>query len=213
MFFRKKQNKIISEINKFDKLNIGCGFYFIKGWLNIGIFPKKEIPYGAIRKINGASVFHFDITNEFPMKDSNVRYIYASHFIEHLSFKDGIKLLEKCYCLMENDAVMRLTFPDLELWVKNYYENNISFFEKYKSSIEKENFQAQTKGEIFMSQVHGWGHKWNWDFESMKHILGKIGFRNIEKKEAFDSKILNIKEIEPSEKGRLLETAYVEAIK
>lgn len=214
MFFRKRKNKLGLKINKFNKLNIGCGSDYIKDWLNVGIFPEKEISYGMIKEISGAAVLHFDMTNKLPMKDGSVKYIYASHFIEHLNFEEGVKLLERCYDLMRSGAVIRLTFPDLELWVRNYCENNTDFFEKYKNYfLKNKSPEVKTKGEIFMSQVHGWGHKWNWDFESMKHILGEIGFNNIEKKEAFDSDIPNIKGIEPRGEGRLLETIYVEAIK
>lgn len=212
MFFKKKKNKVISEINKFDKINIGCGNSYIKDWLNIGIFEEEEISYGDIKKINKASVLHFDMTNKLPIKDSNVNCIYASHFIEHLNFEEGVSLLKRCYSMMNDDAIMRLTFPDMELWIKNYYENNVEFFEKYKNYFLKDK-KIKTRGEVFMSQVHGWGHKWNWDFESMKHVLGEIGFNNIERKKVFDSKISNIKEIEPSGEGRLMETAYVEVIK
>lgn len=214
MFFRKKKNKLELEINKFNKLNIGCGSSYIKDWLNIGIFPEEEISYGTVKEMNGASVLHFDMTNKLPLRDGGVKYIYASHFIEHLNFEEGVKLLRRCYNFMQDGAVMRLTFPDLELWVRNYCENNTDFFEKYKNYfLKNKSPKVKTKGEIFMSQVHGFGHKWNWDFESMKHILSEIGFSNIEKKEAFDSDISNIKEIEPRGEGRLLETIYVEAIK
>jgi len=72
---------------------------------------------------------------------------------------------------------------------------------------------AKTKGEIFMSQVHGWEHKWNYDFESMKHVLEKVGFSQTTKKKAFESSIPDIKEIEPYREIRIFETAYVEAIK
>ena len=64
-----------------------------------------------------------------------------------------------------------------------------------------------------MSQVNNWGHKWGYDFESMKRILEEAGFTDVKMKKPYESIIPNIKTIEPGSEGRLLETAYVEAKK
>lgn len=115
---------------------------------------------------------------------------------------------------MKQGGIIRLSVPDLELWVRKYYENDLSFFEKYRSLYLKTSSQlVNTKGQIFGARLHGFGHKSCYDFESLKDILGKAGFSNITKKTAFESAIPNIKELEPSDEGRLLESLYAEAEK
>lgn len=208
------KEKLELELKDVDKLNVGCGNDLLKGWLNIGLFSEERIHYGATKVEDGALVLNFDMTEKLPISENSIKYVYASHFIEHLKFQDGIKMLERCYKTMKKGGVIRLTFPDMGLWIKNYYENNLEFFEKYKSIfLGGDNSIAITKGEIFMSQVHNWGHKWNYDFESIKHILEKIGFSQVTKNKAFESLIPGIDKIEPKGEGRLLETCYVEAIK
>lgn len=209
------KRRLIHKLKHVDKLNVGCGDEMIEGWLNIGLFPDGEIPYGTIKIINGALVLHFDVTEELPIDAGVVRYVYASHFIEHLGFAEGIAVIERCYKAMKKGGVIRLTTPDLELWIKNYYEDNFDFFRKYKNICfnAKDQSLVETKGEIFMLQLYDWGHKWNYDFESMKHILEKIGFSQVTKKKAFESLIPDIKKIEPGGEGRLLESLYVEAVK
>lgn len=204
------------DFNGIDKLHVGCGTYWVKGWLNIGLFKEQVgIPYGTAQVIDGAYVLHFDLTKELPIAEGSIRYIYASHFIEHLRFPDGIAMVGKWFGLMKKDGVLRLTFPDLELWIKNYYENNLAFFKQYKAIHlqDGEKALAETKGEIFMSQVHNWGHRWNYDFESIKHVLSKCGFTQIYRRNPFESLIPDIRMLEPDNPGRLMETAYVEAVK
>jgi len=202
------------KLDNVKKLNVGCGERIIKGWLNVGLFNHEEHPYGKIKIKDGAEVLNFDMTKELPIRKGSIEYIYSSHFIEHITFRQGMKFLERCFYYLKEGGIIRITFPDLELWVKNYYENNHIFFKKYKS-IFRGGAESilETKGEIFMSQIHNQNHKWNYDFESMKHILEKAGFSQIEKKRAFESCIQDIYDIEPGWMGRLMETCYVEAKK
>jgi len=213
MYHLINKRRLSKKLEGIDKLNIGCGNTLLKGWLNIGLFP-RSFHYGSTKLQEGALVLHFDMIEELPIPEDSIKYLYASHFIEHLKFQDGIKVLERCYKTMKKGGIIRLTFPDMELWIKNYYEDNLEFFEKYKNIfLGGNNSIAKTKGEIFMSQVHNWGHKWNYDFESIKHILEKIGFSQVTKKKVFESLIPNINDIELKGEGRLIETCYVEAIK
>lgn len=207
------EGHLASRLKGVDKINIGCGDRFVEGWLNIGLFPEAHIPYGSVvRKDNGALVLNFDMNRRLPISKNTVRYVYASHFIEHLSFENGRVFLEGCYKMMKKGGIIRLAFPDMELWIRKYSENDREFFDKYRSIFLRDK-PVSTKGEVFMSQVHGFGHKWNYDFEAMKNTLEKVGFSSIMRKVPFDSLIPEIRSLEPAEEGRVLETAYVEGQK
>ena len=198
---------------KIDKLNIGCGDDLVNGWLNISLFRIREYPYGIIVKnANGISVLNLDIGELDSIPPATIKCIYASHFIEHITHDETRKFLEKAYKWMVKGGVIRLTSPDLELWVKKYYENELDFFKKYHSIYLKSNM-IRTKGEIFMSQCHGFGHMWNYDFESLKNIMNDAGFSKITKRSQFDSLIPEIGKLEPMSEGRILETFYIEAQK
>ena len=198
-----------------DKLNIGCGNNFVENWINIGLFNIPQGIYIFSKTKNQAFAINFDMTLEFPFDSDTITCIYASHFIEHLNFLEGIKFLNSCYKVMKKGARIRLVFPDLELWIKKYYEDDISFFKKYYELTKNNNKlpELKTKGEIFMSQFYAWNHKWCYDFDSIKDILVSAGFLNITRKEAFESVIPDIKKLEPYSEDRLLESIYVEAEK
>ena len=205
---------LAQELSGVTKLNLGCGGDFVKGWLNVALFSNDEFTLGKVKKDDRGDILNFDLTQTLPLKESSLEYIHSSHFIEHITFDEGRKLLTHCYKWLKLRGVIRLSFPDLELWVSNYHNNKIEFFEQYKKCFLGGNSSLQvTKGEIFMSQVHGHGHRWNYDFESINHVLSEIGFSQIEKKKHWDSQISEIREIEPGDPSRTMETCYVEAIK
>jgi predicted SAM-dependent methyltransferase len=199
-------------LKRVDSIHVGCGDRFVKGWLNVGLFPENRVPYGCVLEKEGALVLNFDVTRGLPVSEGQITHVYASHFMEHLTFADGVQFLERCRRMMKSGGIIRLTFPDLELWIRKYAENDTGFFEKYRSIYLKDG-QARTKGQVFMSQVHGFGHQWNYDFEGMRGILEKAGFSEVVRKRPFESLIPAIESLEPRDEGRLLETVYIEARK
>ncbi len=80
MFESAKQNSI--EMQKSDnpvKLHIACGRNYLDGWVNIDNNPKAQAD------------IHLDITKEgLPFPDGSVDYIFNEHFIEHLSYEEGL---------------------------------------------------------------------------------------------------------------------------
>jgi len=201
-----------------DKLNIGCGSNFVENWINISLFRFHRIPYFIYltkKEKKDVIVIHFDITKNLPIKPDSISYVYASHFIEHLNFEQGLKFVNNCYTIMKKGGTIRLSCPDLGLWIQKYFEKDNDFFYTYYNLTKDNNklSELKTMGEIFMSQLHGWGHKWGYDFESIKDILERAGFTKVVKKEVFDSKIPDIKKLEPTGGTRLLETVYVDATK
>jgi len=198
-----------------DRLNVGCGINFVENWINIGLFDIPGGIYSLSKTKNQTLIIHFDMTQEFPINPNKIRYIFAAHFIEHLNFSQGINFLRNCYKVMRKNGIIRLNFPDLELWSKKYYENDLSFFKKYYDFSKNISGlpELRTKGEIFMSQVHWWDHKWCYDFDSIKDILERAGFSNIARKKVFESSLPDIKKLESDAPDRILETIYVEAEK
>jgi hypothetical protein len=62
------------------KLNIGCGSQFVRGWLNVGLFPEEEIEPGSVVEREGALVLHFNVLDGLPLPPGSIDFIYASHF-------------------------------------------------------------------------------------------------------------------------------------
>jgi len=199
------------KLKALEKFNVGCGHYFIKDWLNITFYG--DFYEGIIlRQDTGAFFLNLDINKAATIFSGNIKCVYASHFIEHLTYDEGLKFLRLAYSGMRKGGAIRLTCPDLTLWTTKYYENDMAFFNTYKR-IYLQDQDVKSKGDIFMRQLFGGGHKACYDSESLKSIMEKAGFSQISEKKQFESAIPEIREIEPSSEGRSLETLYVEAFK
>src|SRR5688572_1785254 len=91
-----------SILNSQSKLHLGCGPLALPGWLNI-----DNEPYAGVDRV-------LDVTAGLPFED--VQFIFAEHFIEHLSFDASTALMRECRRVLREDGVLRLSTPNLD-WV------------------------------------------------------------------------------------------------
>lgn len=198
-----------------ERLHVGCGAIWVPGWLNIGLLPSWMQPYGAVRNRDGALVLSLDISRGLPLDDARLEQVYASHFIEHLTFDKALAFLAECHRVLRPGGRIRLTCPDLELWARKYLEKDTAFLETYeRSSAAGRKLPAlHTPGQILMSQLHGWKHRWGYDAESLCEALERSGFRDAKQRGYHDSEFSDIEQLEPATPIRLLETLCVEAVR
>jgi predicted SAM-dependent methyltransferase len=195
-------------VKDFDKLHLGCGKIYTEGFLNIGLFEDEKIPKGKIIKRNNSYIMNFNLTKEMPFNNESIRYIYSSHFIEHLTLEEGLRLCKEAYRIMQEGGVFRVSFPDLRLGIENYVKGVID--EKgpdYKFFIERYKFKP-TPGMLIFEAWRHWGHKQMYDVFSMKILLKNAGFYKISEKTFRDSSMPKIEELEPEH--RRLVSSYVE---
>lgn len=79
-----------------DQLNLGCGDYYVEGWLNV--------EYNIQLKAD----LHHDIRSGLPFDDSSVEIVYCGHVLEHLAPADLPGLLRE---------IRRVLKPSGHLWV------------------------------------------------------------------------------------------------
>lgn len=199
------------QIRSIDRLHAGCGNVFLPGWLNITYEPREE--YGCLKEVAGARVLNYNLLKPWPLGNDSIRFIAASHLIEHFDLNNGIRFLKESFRVMEPGGVIRLSCPDLELYARNYVQRNKDFFE-HKLIREWCTFQqAQTPGEIFAAKAYdsGGSHKWFYDFDSLKHVLESAGFCKVRRCQRLEGDTPDLASIELAE--REVETVYVEAVK
>ena len=194
-----------------ERLHVGCGLVLLDGWLNILYEPRQE--YGKVQDKGGRLLLNYNLLKKWPVNDNTISFIAGSHFIEHLDLNYGIFFLKESFRVMKSGGVIRLSCPDLGIYIKNYVENNASFF---RNELIREwcTFdKAETPGEILAAKAYdsGGAHKWFYDFDSLKHILELSGFRNVKNCQRLEGLTPNLDAIELSD--RELETVYVEAQK
>ncbi len=214
---KNEEEKNSINLNSFTKMNLGCGTNLIKDYLNIGYWTNLDegVVYKDIAGNIGTFMLNYNLVKGIPAQSDSLKVIYHSHFLEHLSYKDGIKLLYEVYEKLSPGGVHRIVVPDLELWIKCYYNKDDFFINKYRDEVLKDDLEIYTpRGAAFMGMLHNHEHKCGWDYEMLEFHLKKIGFKSISRTMYQESHLLEeIVQLEPYSPLRALESLCVECIK
>lgn len=83
------------------KLNLGCGFNILPGWVNLDITPADGVDV----------VFDLETCrqNRIPLEDGSVDQILCSHVLEHIS--DILPLMEELYRIASPDCMLTIRVP------------------------------------------------------------------------------------------------------
>ncbi|MDG2286926.1 MAG: methyltransferase domain-containing protein [Alphaproteobacteria bacterium] len=84
------------------KLNIGCGFNKLDGYINVDQFPE----------CNPDVLWNLEET-PWPFEESSVDELVAHHVLEHLGQETKVffAIFKELYRLMRDDGVIRITVP------------------------------------------------------------------------------------------------------
>lgn len=225
-------------IKGYENINIGCSHLeMIPNWLGITIWGGN---YNGLVEVDvqndikiykhnlGGFVINHNVNDGLPFENESVKNLYSSHFIEHLSYEEGRKFLKESFRILSPNNTIRIVCPDVSIWIEKIYKNkDKKFFSEYKKSLDedywenylyKERDYLKTNIQIFNSMIYNWGHKWMWDFESLKLELEEVGFTNVKKCKQSEGNLYDLENIEnvlPSEKikQRNLESIFIEASK
>jgi len=178
----KKSKKIFLEIGSGEKKGKN-------GWVTVDMY--------------GADIIH-DLKKGIPLSDASVDEIYASHVLEHISFKDLIVLLHEIYRVLKKNGKFSVCVPDASLYIKSYV-NKQNFLSKriffYQPAvIDTGSLMDQINYIAYMDQEH----KYLFDKQNLVNTLKKIPFKKVELR-TFDESI--------DIKSRNFESIYAIAIK
>lgn len=150
------------------KLNLGCCLgMFHYGWVNMDI-----IPLGDFAKEHGYKFIQADLRNAMPFESQSVDLIYSSHFLEHLTTDEALKFLVECRRVVKSGGTIRLMVPDAALLIDKYKESTLGDFDEINDACAATNSQSEKLWSILMA-----GHKAAYDFEAIKSLAKKAGFK------------------------------------
>jgi len=157
-FFLKFRN-----FDDFSKqyLNIGCGSNKIDNFLNLDFYNKSII----FKKKMDPEVQH-DLRFPLPFSSERFSGIFSEHVLEHLYPDEAFNLLKEIYRCLKIGGTLRVSLPNTEKMITNYYENNLS----------DTNFR--TRGES-INRLYAWGHKAHYDADFVIYLLEVIGFEDV----------------------------------
>lgn len=148
-----------ADIKNTKRLHIGCGPVIIPGWLNVDLdHPEAQL--------------HVNVVEGLPFPDRSADFIFAEHFIEHLSREHAQAFLADCHRVLVTGGVLRLSTPDLEWLVDAYFSRDTGRWGQL--------WQPRSPCRLINEAFHSWGHQFLYDRSEILDLLRSSGFHSNE---------------------------------
>ena len=175
-------------------LDVGCGLNTHSSFVNLDYHwtPAVDVCWNIL-------------TKKYPFDNDHFEGIYTEHCLEHITMQQCENNLREFYRMLKPGGTVRIIVPDGELYLDLYHR-------------KKENEKVEMPYEHgYLSPMHringifrNHGHQFIYDFQTLKILLERNGFRNVVKKsfrEGANPDLLIDTE------SRQIESLYVEAAK
>lgn len=195
-------------------LNLGCGFDNPENWIGLeggaSLWLIRKSPKFLLRrsykdfnmsesmefdeyvdKVKAVKYIHYDIRKGLPFRDNSVPHIFSSHFLEHLTRKEAISLIEECYRVIRPGGIIRIVVPsldelvaDISRAVEEYSKGDIRSIQDYvtrKRTGFVDNFST---------------HKWMYNYAELEMLLKDKGFKDITECSYGEGKIPDVEKLD-----------------
>jgi SAM-dependent methyltransferase len=166
----------VSREDRHLKLHIGAGEQILAGWVNIDVAPAP---------------LAMNVKWGLPFEEGAADYAFFSHVLEHLFYPvEAVSVLADVHRVLAPGGVLRVVVPDIEKCLRAYAEDDEVFFQSRretwtwwpKAATRLQDFLAYagagpSPGRLFDA------HKFGYDFETLAHLLKRVGFRTVERSE------------------------------
>lgn len=199
-----------------NKLHLGCGLVTPEGWINVdgswnarmtkwplvkpvlaslGIISKENLEHGWSKDI-----VYQDVRKPLKWAAGSMDAVYHSHLLEHLYRDKAQFFLEQCFRVLKPGGVLRVVVPDLEVILRDYVSEQGSETAADRVNerliFRKESVGKMSARRLFSAMTEFHTHKYMYDGPSLCKYIRQAGFVDVEVREAFDSRLDDIREIE-----------------
>ena len=145
------------EAGGLTRVQVGCGPLHLRAdWWNTDL-----------RGFEGVDEV-MDATKPWRWQDA-LDYVYAEHFLEHLSFEDAIAFLTEAGNALKVGGRIRLTTPSLEWVIRTHF------------AFERSDVDTRIADTFRINRAfHGWGHAFLYSAPMLRRLLEEIGYHDVE---------------------------------
>jgi SAM-dependent methyltransferase len=183
-----------------ERVHLGCGRDVRTGWLNIDYRPGSPKAYDE-----ECNFLNFDLRRGVPLADNSVGLFYSSHFLEHLSFAQSLRLVQDCYRCLRPGGIFRAAVPN-QVECEAYVRKDEAILAKLRVFLGHMPPFARGFADLLAWAFYAFPHRYVWDHENMPALLRHVGFATAEGSE-FDETIDNLSPV------RRAYSLYVTAVK
>jgi len=167
ILYFKNYYVISHQKNLKEYLHFGCGNDYKKGFINIDVNKKAD--------------FYLDARNKLPFKDKTIKYIYSSHFIEHLTNDELARHFKESFRILKSGGIYRMCVPDFLTLINAYISKDSQWIKTVKEKIflnfDYISSNLVSYGDYLDHFLHEEGsHKVFLDYERIKNLLINSGF-------------------------------------
>jgi predicted SAM-dependent methyltransferase len=158
------------------KLHVGSGSSPLEGWTNIDVAAADGVDCAL------------DVRRGLPFDD--VDFIFAEHFLEHLTLAEGNVFLHECRRVLRPQGVLRISTPNLDwVWLTHY---------KHPSEMSAD---EQLRGCLEMNRAfHGWGHQFLYNLRTLTLALRHARFETVSSHPYGESETAELRGLERHER-------------
>jgi SAM-dependent methyltransferase len=182
------------------KVNLGSSLLVAPGWVNIdgnlsALFAGAPAPVlRAVYRLAGISAqltedqyveilrrntfIHHNLKYGIPLPDGCADYVFASHFIEHLSRQHGEQLVRETARVLRPGGVARIAVPDLAY-----------FMDAWRAGDKERAMEG-----IFedLELGHFARHRYMYDFEMLRDLVERTGLTSVRRCEFREGRVPDI---------------------
>ncbi|MES9873675.1 MAG: methyltransferase domain-containing protein [Candidatus Sedimenticola sp. 6PFRAG7] len=146
-------------------------------YLDVGAGDKKGRDGWTTIDLTDNCDIYWDLNKGLPFPDESISKIYSSHFLEHLTFKEGQKFLDECFRVLLPGGAFSVCVPNSRMYIEAYL-NSTSLDKDYfqygpaynqTTLIDYVNYTAYMDGH----------HKYMFDEDNLIYLLESKGFRSV----------------------------------
>jgi predicted SAM-dependent methyltransferase len=158
-----------------DRLHVGCGKFILPDWINVDLQRAPGVDYVS------------DVRSGVRFRD--LSYVYAEHFLEHLTEPEGAKFLRDCRRALRESGVLRVSTPNLDWVMTTHYSVN-----------ERDPARKRRQCRAINRAFHGWDHRFLYNDATLEHALRTSGFAEVTFHEYGESSDPELRGLEKHEK-------------
>ena len=155
------------------RVNIGSGRFPVRSWMNVDLPPAQ---------------LAINLRWGLPLPKACAEYAFMAHVLEHFYYPDeALAILKDIRRILKPGGTLRVIVPDIEKWLRAYAADDKEFFRARKKVWKVAS--RGTRLEQLMLYVgagagahpsYFFGHKSGYDFETLRKLLLKAGFGDVE---------------------------------
>jgi predicted SAM-dependent methyltransferase len=119
-----------------------------------------------------------DAVQAWPFEAGSAQAVNSEHFIEHVEPEEAAAYLREAFRVIRPGGVIRTSTPDLGAICRAYLDRDAAMLEAHRNR----GYVARTHAEMLNTYIRMGGlHKYAYDEDTLRLLLGEAGFEEIER--------------------------------